>query len=59
MELEAICSDCCGVPFGEEVCCDSHDCPVFYSRLKATAQVEVSVTRDSRLLASIEEPSDS
>lgn len=57
LQLQAICSDCCGVPFGEEICCDSRDCPVFYSRLKAASRLEDSVTRDSELLAAICESS--
>ncbi|RAL10610.1 DNA-directed DNA polymerase zeta catalytic subunit REV3 [Aspergillus homomorphus CBS 101889] len=36
-ELERICRSCMGVAFGEEVRCDSKDCPVFYSRTRAVA----------------------
>ncbi|RAH43423.1 DNA-directed DNA polymerase zeta catalytic subunit REV3 [Aspergillus brunneoviolaceus CBS 621.78] len=36
-ELERICLSCMGVSFGEEVRCDSKDCPVFYSRTRAVA----------------------
>ena len=53
LQLEAICSDCCGIPFGEEVCCDSQDCPVFYSRLKAASRLETSLTKNSRLSRSL------
>jgi DNA polymerase zeta len=49
-QLQAICSDCCGIPLGEEVACESRDCPVFYSRLKAVSHLETSLTRDAGLL---------
>lgn len=32
--LHKICRSCMGVPFGDEVSCDSKDCPVFYSRTR-------------------------
>jgi DNA polymerase zeta len=37
-ELHDICRSCAGLAFGEDVRCDSRDCPVFYSRVKADAQ---------------------
>ena len=30
----SVCRSCAGLPFGEEVSCDSKDCPVFYTRKK-------------------------
>lgn len=35
--LEKICRSCAGVAWGEEVQCDSKDCPVFYSRMRHKA----------------------
>ncbi|CDM31894.1 hypothetical protein CBS147339_1185 [Penicillium roqueforti] len=35
--LEAICRSCMGVSPGDEVSCDSLDCPVFYSRTRDAA----------------------
>lgn len=32
--LHKICRSCMGVPFGDDVTCDSKDCPVFYSRTR-------------------------
>jgi DNA polymerase zeta len=32
IDLHKICRSCMGVPFGDNVECDSKDCPVFYSR---------------------------
>ncbi|PYI07055.1 DNA polymerase zeta catalytic subunit [Aspergillus sclerotiicarbonarius CBS 121057] len=36
-DLQRVCRSCMGVPFGEEVSCDSKDCPVFYSRTRDSA----------------------
>jgi len=49
-QLQNICADCCGVPLGEEICCDSRDCPAFYSRLKAESRLHDHLTRPSHLL---------
>jgi hypothetical protein len=53
-QLQAICADCCAIPVGEDICCDSRDCPVFYSRLKSVSRLEEVLTRDAQLLESIE-----
>ncbi|KAG0154063.1 hypothetical protein PDIDSM_1443 [Penicillium digitatum] len=37
VDLEAICRSCMGVSPGDEVSCDSLDCPVFYSRTRDAA----------------------
>lgn len=37
IDLEAVCRSCMGVPAGDEVRCDSMDCPVFYSRTRDVA----------------------
>ncbi|WEW57498.1 DNA polymerase zeta [Emydomyces testavorans] len=37
--LHEICRSCMGVPWGEEVKCDSKDCPVFYSRTRTTSDL--------------------
>ncbi|RHZ56018.1 DNA-directed DNA polymerase zeta catalytic subunit REV3 [Aspergillus thermomutatus] len=36
-DLHRICQSCMGVPFGDEVACDSKACPVFYSRTRHVA----------------------
>ncbi|PYH98794.1 DNA polymerase zeta catalytic subunit [Aspergillus ellipticus CBS 707.79] len=36
-DLHRVCRSCMGVPFGDEVSCDSKDCPVFYSRTRDSA----------------------
>ncbi|KKK13873.1 hypothetical protein P175DRAFT_0457016 [Aspergillus ochraceoroseus IBT 24754] len=35
--LERICRSCMDVPFGDEIKCNSLDCPVFYSRTRSLA----------------------
>lgn len=35
VDMQAVCRSCANLAFGEEVKCDSRDCPVFYSRRKA------------------------
>ncbi|RDW86204.1 DNA-directed DNA polymerase zeta catalytic subunit REV3 [Aspergillus mulundensis] len=35
--LERVCRSCMDVPFGDEVKCDSLDCPVFYARTRSLA----------------------
>jgi DNA polymerase zeta len=37
VDLEAVCRSCMGVPAGDEVRCDSMDCPVYYSRTRDAA----------------------
>jgi DNA polymerase zeta len=36
--VEDVCRSCAGLAFGEEVKCDSRDCPVFYTRLRERAR---------------------
>ncbi|KAF9889779.1 DNA polymerase zeta [Aspergillus nanangensis] len=36
-DLHQVCRSCMGVPFGDDVKCDSKDCPVFYSRTRHMA----------------------
>jgi DNA polymerase zeta len=39
VDLHRVCRSCMGVPFGDEVKCDSKDCPVFYSRTRSVADL--------------------
>jgi DNA polymerase zeta len=38
--LQNMCRSCAGLAFGEEVKCDSMDCPVFYSRTRQVAELK-------------------
>lgn len=40
LDLEAVCRSCMGVPPGDSIACDSMDCPVFYSRTRAAADLQ-------------------
>lgn len=35
VQVEKVCRSCAGLTWGEEVRCDSKDCPVFYTRVRA------------------------
>lgn len=35
--IEDVCRNCAGLAFGEEIKCDSRDCPVFYTRVREDA----------------------
>lgn len=48
-DIDSVCRSCAAVPFGDEVQCDSRDCPVFYSRVKADAKLAV----ETRLLGPV------
>ncbi|GKZ81064.1 DNA polymerase zeta [Aspergillus niger] len=37
VDLQRVCRSCMGVTFGDDVRCDSKDCPVFYSRTRDEA----------------------
>lgn len=39
LDLHRLCRSCMGVSFGDEVNCDSKDCPVFYSRTRHMANL--------------------
>ena len=54
-DLEAVCRSCANVAWDEEIKCDSMDCPVFYSRVKANTQLSVARSGVSRVLRSFEE----
>ncbi|KAL4924882.1 DNA-directed DNA polymerase zeta catalytic subunit REV3 [Aspergillus undulatus] len=38
--LERVCRSCMDVPFGDDVKCDSLDCPVFYARTRSVAHLK-------------------
>lgn len=38
-DLEKVCRSCANLAWSEEVRCDSRDCPVFYSRVKANTRL--------------------
>ena len=40
--IASVCRSCAGLPFAEEISCDSKDCPVFYTRKKHTSDLRSS-----------------
>lgn len=38
-DTRRICQSCTGCAWGDDVCCDSQDCPVFYSRVRFSSQL--------------------
>jgi len=46
LKLERVCRSCAGLPWGEDVRCDSKDCPVLYTRTRHMAEL-----RSSRMIA--------
>ncbi|KAK3696761.1 DNA polymerase zeta [Vermiconidia calcicola] len=53
-DLEHVCRSCANLAWGEEVKCDSRDCPVFYSRVKANTQLNVARNGVGRVIESLE-----
>ncbi|KAL9030350.1 MAG: hypothetical protein Q9196_001525 [Gyalolechia fulgens] len=42
--LEKVCRSCAGLAWGDEICCDSKDCPVFYTRARHMASLKTEST---------------
>ncbi|KAI9841878.1 MAG: DNA polymerase zeta [Sclerophora amabilis] len=42
INVDKVCRSCAGLAFGEEIKCDSKDCPVFYTRLRQDASLRSS-----------------
>lgn len=38
-EIDMVCRSCSGLAWGEPICCDSRDCPVFYTRIRERAKL--------------------
>lgn len=53
--LEDVCRSCSGLAFGEEVKCDSRDCPVFYNRVKAKTALGAIRVGVGRVVSVLEE----
>ncbi|KAM3421207.1 DNA polymerase [Cercospora zeina] len=53
--MHEVCTSCAGLAFDEEVKCDSRDCPVFYSRVKAETQLRVARRGVGSVLEALEE----
>jgi DNA polymerase zeta len=54
MDMNRVCRSCADLPIGDEVKCDSRDCPVFYSRIKAGAKVKALSGRLEGVIEAVE-----
>lgn len=44
VNLEKVCRSCAGLAWGADICCDSKDCPVFYTRARHMASLKTETT---------------
>ncbi|RMZ16634.1 hypothetical protein D0862_01149 [Hortaea werneckii] len=54
-DMEDVCRSCADLSAVDEIKCDSRDCPVFYSRVKASSQLEVARNGIGSVLQAFEE----
>ena len=55
VNLENTCRSCANLPWGEEVKCDSKDCPVFYTRTRHMAGIRSGKRLAKPVMATLEE----
>ena len=55
ISLDKICRSCAGLPWGEDIRCDSKDCPVFYSRTRHLAELRSSRTLSNPILGILQQ----
>lgn len=53
--LLKVCRSCAGIPWGDEVRCDSKDCPVFYTRTRHMASLGSTKTLTGPVIKVLEE----
>jgi DNA polymerase zeta len=54
-DVDLVCRDCSGLAWGEEIRCDSRDCPVFYTRIKERSKLNGLKDSVGRVVEIIEE----
>ena len=52
--LEKVCRSCAGLAWGDEIGCDSKDCPVFYTRARQMASLKTETTVTEPVLKVLE-----
>lgn len=57
-DLLKVCRSCAGLAWGEEVKCDSKDCPVFYTRARHTAGLNTTRQRTEPVMRALGELGD-
>ena len=55
VDLEKVCRSCASLAWGEEVKCDSKDCPVFYTRTRHLASLRSSKSMAESVIRILEE----
>lgn len=55
INVNKICRSCAGIAWGEEIKCDSNDCPVFYTRARHVAGLWTMQTGIAPVLKTLEE----
>lgn len=55
VSLEKVCRSCASLPWGEEVKCDSKDCPIFYTRTRHMAGLGVTKAMTEPVMQVLEE----
>lgn len=55
VNLLEVCRSCAGIPWGDEVRCDSKDCPVFYTRTRHMASLGSTKTVTEPVIKVLEE----
>ncbi|KAK4609938.1 DNA polymerase zeta catalytic subunit [Fulvia fulva] len=53
-DMQDVCKSCANLAFDDQVRCDSRDCPVFYSRVKADTQLRVAKNGVGTVLETLE-----
>ncbi|KAJ8112582.1 hypothetical protein OPT61_g5083 [Boeremia exigua] len=54
-EVDMVCRSCSGLAWGEEIKCDSRDCPVFYTRIKEKSRLTYLGQSAGRVIDVLEE----
>ncbi|KAH7078349.1 hypothetical protein FB567DRAFT_133332 [Paraphoma chrysanthemicola] len=57
-DVESVCRDCANLPWGDEIKCDSRDCPVFYTRIKERSKLAGLRDGVGRVIELLEEKED-
>jgi DNA polymerase zeta len=56
--VDSVCRGCAKLPFGEEIKCDSRDCPVFYTRIKEKSKLAAVKDTVAPVIRILEEAGD-
>ena len=53
-DVDSVCRSCSGLAWGEEIRCDSRDCPVFYTRTREKSRLATLKEGTGRVVAELE-----